>query len=89
MAANKNAELQKSRDSSLIQTGQSNAPTDPTRRQFVNQALAVSAGVALSGLVPQVDRPARSLSYSGRRILCYRTVVWPRAPKAVIKERRP
>ncbi|HEY6250270.1 MAG TPA: multicopper oxidase domain-containing protein [Candidatus Angelobacter sp.] len=52
MEGNKKLELRV--PSSLVELDGNHAPTDPSRRQFMNQALAVSAGVALSGLVPHL-----------------------------------
>lgn len=53
MEGNKKLEPQ-SVSGNLVEPGRNDAPTDPSRRQFVNQALAVSAGAALSGLVPHL-----------------------------------
>lgn len=53
MEGNKKLEPQ-SVPGSLVEPGVNDTPTDPSRRQFMNQALAVSAGVALSGLVPHL-----------------------------------
>lgn len=52
MEGNKKLELQS--PGSSVERGENNAPTDPSRRHFMNQALALSAGVALSGLVPHL-----------------------------------
>lgn len=53
MEGNKKLELRKV-PGSLVEPDGNHSPTDPSRRQFMNQALAVSAGVALSGLVPHL-----------------------------------
>jgi FtsP/CotA-like multicopper oxidase with cupredoxin domain len=52
MEGNKKLELRST--GILVERGENNAPTDPSRRQFMNKALTLSATVALSGLVPHL-----------------------------------
>ncbi|HET6842264.1 MAG TPA: hypothetical protein VFK06_11370, partial [Candidatus Angelobacter sp.] len=39
-------------------------PQDPGRRKFINQALAVSSGIALSGLIPRIEAMAQTVAPS-------------------------